>query len=119
MVIQRFFRHYRDVACTIYPVIADTHAFEATLNGLLHNRHLSGGGYVPTDESNDKPFGVSLSWLALLFAVLASGSQSSDNPPKERELTSQVYSRLEPFKLAEQKKSLMLLQSAALTKRSA
>jgi hypothetical protein len=58
---------------------------------------------VPTDESNDKPFGVSLSWLALLFAVLASGSQSSDNPPKERELTSQVYSRLEPFKLAEQR----------------
>jgi hypothetical protein len=96
MGCQRFFSYYRDVACTIYPVISDTQVFEATLNGLLQNRNLSGGVYVPTDASNDRPFGVSLSWLALLFAVLASGSQSSDRPPKERELTSQVYSRLEP-----------------------
>lgn len=90
----RFFSYYRDVACTIYPVISDTNAFEAQLNILLQNRNFAGGDYVPTDENNDKPFGVTLSWLALLFAVLASGSQSSDRPPKERELTSQVYSRL-------------------------
>jgi hypothetical protein len=91
---QRFFTFYRDVACTIYPVISDTHAFEVTLDTLLQNRILSGGEYVPTSEGSDKPFGVTLSWLALLFAVLASGSQSSDRPAKERELTSQVYSEL-------------------------
>jgi hypothetical protein len=89
----RFFSYYRDVACTIYPVISDTAAFETQLNVLLQNRNFAGGDYVPTDENNDKPFGVTLSWLALLFAVLASGCQSSDRPPKERVLTSQVYSR--------------------------
>jgi hypothetical protein len=41
----------------------------------------------------NKPYGVSLPWLALVFAVFASGSQSSDRPAKERELTSQVYSK--------------------------
>jgi hypothetical protein len=89
----RFFSFYRDVACTIYPVIGDTVAFENQLNLFLQNRNFAGGNYVSTDENNDKPFGVTLSWLALLFAVIASGSQSSDRPPKERELTSQVYSR--------------------------
>ena len=91
--VYRFFAFYRDVACTIYPVISDTNAFESNLNILLRNRNFSGGMHVPTSDGPDKPFGVSLSWLALLFAVLASGSQSSDRPPKERELTSQVYSK--------------------------
>ena len=58
---------------------------------MLQNRAFSGGRYVETKDGADKPFGVSLSWLGLLFAVLASGSQSSDRPPKQRELTSQVY----------------------------
>jgi len=40
----------------------------------------------------NKPYGVSLPWLSLVFAVFASGAQSSDLPAKERELTSQVYS---------------------------
>ncbi|KAJ5621003.1 hypothetical protein N7510_004987 [Penicillium lagena] len=43
-----------------------------------------------TDEAQ-KPFGVSIAYLGLLFAVLASGCQSSDLASKERELTSQVY----------------------------
>jgi hypothetical protein len=40
----------------------------------------------------NKPYGVTMPWLSLVFAVFASGSQSSDRPAKERELTSQVYS---------------------------
>jgi len=86
----RFFVAYRDVACTIYPVVTNTTVFEETLNVLLINRANFGG-----DENMinfDKPFGVSVSWLALLFAVLASGAQSTNRPAKERELTSQVYS---------------------------
>lgn len=35
---------------------------------------------------------MSISWLALLFAVLASGAQCTSRLAKERELTSQVYS---------------------------
>lgn len=43
-----------------------------------------------TDEAQS-PFGVSIAYLGLLFAILASGCQSSDLGSKERELTSQVY----------------------------
>ena len=70
--------------------MTNTTVFEETLNVLLINRANFGG-----DENMinfDKPFGVSVSWLALLFAVLASGAQSTNRPAKERELTSQVYS---------------------------
>lgn len=90
----RFFTFYRNVAGTIYPVIPDTASFEANLNTLLTNRSLSGGVHVSSSDGVERPFGVSLSWLGLLFAVLASGSQSSNSPAKERELTSQVYSEL-------------------------
>ncbi|RVX66451.1 hypothetical protein B0A52_09681 [Exophiala mesophila] len=84
-----FFICYRDVACTIYPVVADTHKFSTTLFLMLSNR----GRHVRDNMEIDptKPYGVSLPWLSLMFAVFASGSQSSDRPAKERELTSQVY----------------------------
>lgn len=86
----RFFIAYRDVACTIYPVVPDTEKFRETLFLMLSNRsrHLRDGLEIdPT-----KPYGVTLPWLSLVFAVFASGAQSSDRPAKERELTSQVYS---------------------------
>ena len=61
---------------------------------MLQNRAQADDLYTSaTDGVSDKPFGVSLTWLGLLFAVLASGSQSSNLPGKERELTSQVYGR--------------------------
>ena len=88
-----FFEFYRDVACTIYPVVPDTSEFESKLEAMLRNRAISGGIPQVLDGRNEKPFGVSLSWLGLLFAVLASGSQCSTASAKERELTSQVYSR--------------------------
>jgi len=90
----RLFAFYRDVACTIYPVIPDTASFEANLNTLLTHRAFSGGIHLSSTDGVERPFGVSLSWLGLLFAVLASGTQSSNLPAKERELTSQVYSKL-------------------------
>ena len=93
----RFFAYYRDVACTIYPVIYDPTGFESQMEMMLHNRARAGGVYAqgpPTVNVPEKPFGVSLTWLGLLFAVLASGSQSSELPAKERELTSQVYSKM-------------------------
>ncbi|GMF73836.1 unnamed protein product [Aspergillus oryzae] len=51
----------------------------------------TGGIYRSDNDQAQKPFGVSIAFLGLLFAVLASGCQSSDLPGKERELTSQVY----------------------------
>jgi hypothetical protein len=89
----RLFASYRDVACTIYPVIHDTVSFEANLNTILMHRAFVGGVHRPSTDGVERPFGMSLSWLGLLFAVLASGCQSSDIPAKERELTSQVYSK--------------------------
>lgn len=53
-----------------------------------------GGAYQVDANQTQKPFGVSIAFLGLLFAVLASGCQSSDIPGKERELTSQVYGTL-------------------------
>ncbi|KIX09786.1 uncharacterized protein Z518_00867 [Rhinocladiella mackenziei CBS 650.93] len=86
---KEFFVAYRDVACTIYPVVPDTGNFEDTLTFMLSNRARSVRDNLEIDPN--KPYGVSFPWLALVFAVFASGSQSSDRPAKERELTSQVY----------------------------
>lgn len=58
---------------------------------LLQNRASTGGMYRADLHQTQRPFGVSIAFLGLLFAMLASGCQSSDLPSKERELTSQVY----------------------------
>ncbi|EXJ60551.1 hypothetical protein A1O7_04704 [Cladophialophora yegresii CBS 114405] len=84
-----FFVAYRDIACTIYPVVPDVSGFEDTLHFMLSNRSRHIRDNLELDPN--KPYGVTLPWLALVFAVFASGSQSSDRPAKERELTSQVY----------------------------
>ncbi|KAL2369956.1 hypothetical protein RJ035_007876 [Blastomyces gilchristii] len=52
---------------------------------------LWGGLQQGSSEDTDKPYGMSLAFVGLLFAALAAGCQSSDLPSKERELTSQVY----------------------------
>lgn len=62
---------------------------------MLSNRGRHNRDNMEIDPT--KPYGVSLPWLSLMFAVFASGSQSSDRPAKERELTSQVYSELPPL----------------------
>lgn len=64
--------------------------FEATLNFMLANRAKAQAENLQLDQTN--PLGISLSWLALVFAVFASGAQCTPLRAKERELTSQVYS---------------------------
>ncbi|KAL4746969.1 hypothetical protein BDW72DRAFT_183794 [Aspergillus terricola var. indicus] len=88
---KEFFCYYRDIAGAIYPVIEDVVLFERQLDLLLHNRNAAGGVYKANDDHAQRPFGMSIAFLGLLFAVLASGCQSSDLPGKERELSSQVY----------------------------
>ncbi|EER27623.1 hypothetical protein D8B26_006287 [Coccidioides posadasii str. Silveira] len=85
----RLFRFYRDIGGTIYPVIPDINHFEANLERFLQNR--SSGVTADGSEAIDKPFGMSIAFIGLLFAVLAAGCQASDMSGKERELTSQVY----------------------------
>lgn len=90
----RFFFYYRDIAGAIYPVLEDTHHFERVVDLLLQRRASSGGMYRADPTQAQRPFGVSIAFMGLLFSVLASGCQSSDLPSKERELTSQVYGML-------------------------
>ncbi|KAL2416598.1 hypothetical protein ABEF95_006395 [Exophiala dermatitidis] len=86
---KEFFVAYRDIAGALYPVVPDTASFEDTLIFMLSNRARAQRDNLELDPN--KPYGVSLPWLSLVFAVFASGAQSSDRPAKERELTSQVY----------------------------
>ncbi|CEJ59976.1 Putative Fungal specific transcription factor domain protein [Penicillium brasilianum] len=88
---REFFYYYKDIAGAIYPVLEDVQQFQSTLELLMQNRTASGGVYREDVDEAQSPFGVSIAYLGLLFAVLASGCQSSDLGSKERELTSQVY----------------------------
>lgn len=91
--ICRYFTFYRDVAGTLYPVLVDVPEFEEKMETFLRNRKAAGGVLQTSDDGlTAQPFGMSLAFIGLLFAVLASGCQSSNLPGKERELTSQVYS---------------------------
>lgn len=85
------FRCYRDMGYIIYAGIVSTEQLERDLNNFLMNRsaQLSSASGVTEQQI----YGMSYTWLALLFAVLASGAQCSGMPRKERELTSQVYSK--------------------------
>lgn len=92
----------------------DVSAFENTLELLIQNRISVGGEYRADTDEAENPFGVSIAYLGLLFAILASGCQSSDLGSKERELTSQVYGMFSTssYYLG---CSLILLQCVALT----
>jgi hypothetical protein len=79
------------MAFVIYPGLAQLELFEEELNQFLVVRaanDASGEGV-----SEQEVHGQDFHWLGLLFAVLASGAQSSQMQRKERELTSQVYSK--------------------------
>ncbi|KAJ5981445.1 hypothetical protein N7522_013866 [Penicillium canescens] len=86
-----FFYCYKEISGAIYPVLEDVSAFENTLELLIQTRISVGGEYRTDTDEAENPFGVSIAYLGLLFAILASGCQSSDLGSKERELTSQVY----------------------------
>ncbi|GKZ73035.1 hypothetical protein AnigIFM50267_009709 [Aspergillus niger] len=88
---RKFLAFYRNIGAVLYPVLPDLDKFERDMDKLLQGRQAAGGVYIPDANGLVKPFGMSVSFLSLLFAILASGSQLSDLPGKERELTSWVY----------------------------
>lgn len=79
----------------LYPVLPDVDHFEDNLKQLLEGRRRAGGMYEPDKSGLIKPFGMSISFLSLCFAVLASGCQLSDLPGIQREMTSWIYGK--PF----------------------
>ncbi|KAL2783102.1 hypothetical protein BJX66DRAFT_319143 [Aspergillus keveii] len=88
---KKLFAHYRDVAGVVYPVIGDVPRFEKILNLLLRNRAATDGVFEVDHAQPQGPFGVSIAYLGLVFAVLAAGCQSSDLCGQEIKLTSQIY----------------------------
>ena len=93
-----FFRCYRDMGYVIYAGIASPDRFESQMTEFLMDRST----FMASDDAvtEQSIYGKSLNWLALLFAILACGAQCSGMPRKERELTSQVYSKFaHPIKL--------------------
>ncbi len=87
-----FFRCYRDMGYVIYAGIVSPEELEGEMNEFLITRAALFGSDEGVTEQ--QIYGKTINWLALLFAVLASGAQCSSMPRKERELTSQVYSEL-------------------------
>lgn len=84
--MKRYFGIYRDLSHRTYPVIADIKEFEIELCSSLRERATIESGSSSLGSRWKNP-----SWMALLFAILASGTQFSDEPRQERELNSRVY----------------------------
>ncbi|KAA8650466.1 hypothetical protein EYZ11_000854 [Aspergillus tanneri] len=88
---RRFLSFYRDIGAVLYPVLPNIAKLEEDMNRLLDGRVAAGGVYRPDANGFIKPFGMSLAFLSLLFAVIASGCQLSDLPGSERQFVSWVY----------------------------
>jgi hypothetical protein len=88
------FRLYRDTAHAIYPGIVDIVQFEGDLLSFLRQRDNTTPEVQPGPLQSQKVYGKDLHWLGLFFAVLASGAQCSQAPRKERQMNSQVYSKI-------------------------
>ncbi|KAJ9295526.1 transcriptional regulator family: Fungal Specific TF [Paecilomyces variotii] len=83
--ILRYLEVYKNVVHPFFPAVVTIERFEAMLFAFLERR--------PTfDNDSDLKQYVDLSWLSLLFGVLACGAQFSDDQIKERDLRSKVFS---------------------------
>ena len=89
----QYFQRYRDSAHVLYPGVVDIRQFESDLTRFLINRARRAANMHGEAVTEQTIYGMSLHWLGLLFAVLASGCQCSGIPRKERQLTSQVYGK--------------------------
>jgi hypothetical protein len=89
----QYFQQYRDTAHVLYPGIVDLRQFESDLTHFLVNRAGKAANINSEPLSAQNVYGMSLHWVGLLFATLASGCQCSGISRKERQLTSQVYGK--------------------------
>lgn len=78
-----------------YPGIVSVERFEQDLLSFLSKRS---SGQHDGEESPTTMYGTSISWMALLFAVFASGAQFSPVMQKtQRDLISGVYGEWDRF----------------------
>jgi hypothetical protein len=91
----RDLQHYRGTAHVLFPGIVNLSQFEAEVARFQMLRNAAQAGQRNVRLSEKDVSGMDLHWLDLLFACLASGCQCSDRPRRERQLTSQVFGRLE------------------------
>ncbi|OKL56569.1 hypothetical protein UA08_08068 [Talaromyces atroroseus] len=89
-ICRRLLRSYHDVRLTLYPVIADFGQFQKDVYTMLENRALQ-GLCTNNGMSGAEPFGYSIAFVGILFAVLASGCQVSDFTKDERISMCQLY----------------------------
>lgn len=82
----RYWQAYQSTAYPFYPVLVAVNDFGRSLFSFLNER-----GSFTADPAKQQPEPDS-SWLALLFAVMACGVQFTDDPTKERDLRSKVFS---------------------------
>ena len=91
----RLFKEYRRGPCVMCPALADVNQFEVDLMSFLTHRHLNRLSEGTNPEDQRTMNGMSLAWVALLYAVFASGVQFSiTKSKKERQFLSHVYGRL-------------------------
>jgi hypothetical protein len=90
----QYFRQYRDTAHVLFPGAIDIQQFEVELTQFLTRRIKENTSTGNGPLTGKDVYGKSLHWLGLLFAILASGTQCSGMPRKQRQLTAQVYSGL-------------------------
>lgn len=90
----RTFYAYRNVAYPFNPIIVDIDEFESDLCAYLDERHPSEdtgvNGLRPQKE-------LSMGWMGLLLAVMASGTQFSTKSRSQRETISQAYGKFVRF----------------------
>lgn len=82
--IIRYWQTYQSAVYPFYPTLVTADQFSQSLFAFLDQRASAGETNRHVEEPNS-------SWLALLFAVLASGVQFSDDLIKERDLRSRVF----------------------------
>lgn len=96
--VLNLFRSYKEMGYVTFPGIASLEQLESDIGMFLMSRATQS---IHEGVTERQIYGKSYTWLALLFAVLASGAQNGSLPRKERELTSQVYSEYAVFPMDE------------------
>ena len=88
LTLYRYWQVYQTSAYPFYPGLVTFSQFERALFAFIDQRANASRGNELSALDDVDP-----SWLALLFAVLAGGVQFSDDPIKERDLRSKVFSK--------------------------
>lgn len=88
-LIRRYYQFYCDILLPLYPILANPEVFESQLQYFLSNRDEV---LERADSNHEETYPYDASWLALLYAVLASGAQCLSTIDREAELNSKVFS---------------------------